>query len=129
MAKGSLRDRSREPTVPQITSLDQIETILPRYVWVDEDDNQVSPIHKELRSAFNFVNGWDEKIERFKREMGDEDLGFDDIAADPGRRMSYQKLTRSGKPPVKLKRVSIEVTVNEATEEEKTLAGVMLGRK
>lgn len=112
-----------------------METILPRYVWVDEDENQVSPIHKELRSAFNFVNGWDERFERLKREFcKDEDLDPDDLTPemikhDSRFQRAYQQMTRSGKPPVELKRVTIEIKIEEPSEEEQALAMMMLGRK
>lgn len=130
MAKGATHDRSREPTVPQITSIDQIETILPRYVWVDEDDNQVSPIHKELRSAFNFVNGWSERFERLKNAFyEDEELTPEQVKNDPRFQRAYQQMTKSGKPPVALKRVKIEIKVEEPSEEEQALAMMMLGRK
>jgi hypothetical protein len=130
MPRGAAHDRSREPSLPQITSIDQMETILPRYVWVDEDDNQVSPIHKELRSAFNFVNGWDQRFERIKREcFDDEEPSPEVIQRDPRFQRAYQQMTRSGKPPVKLKRVRIEIKIEEPSGEEQSLAAVMMGRK
>lgn len=133
MARGA--SHPREPSLPQITSIDQIETILPRYVWIDEDDNQVSPIHKELRSAFSFINGWQDRFERLKRAFcADEDLDPDDLTPemikhDSRFQRAYQQMTRTGKSPVKLKRVTIEIKIEEPSDEEKTLAAVMMGRK
>lgn len=126
MAKGQrLHEKRRtsphEATLPQITSLDMIETILPRYVWVDEDDNQVSPIHKELRSAFNFVNGWSDRWARIVEQYGDP---TEEGTSWTG---SVDQLTKSGKPPVKLKRVVINIKVDDVTEEEQRMAEIMMG--
>jgi hypothetical protein len=130
MTKGAAHDRSREPSLPQIVSIDQIETILPRYVWVDEDENQVSPIHKELRSAFNFVNGWSERFERLKKAFcEDEELTLEQAKNDPRFHKAYSQMTKSGKPPVALKCVKIEIKIDEPSEEEQALAMLMLGRK
>lgn len=130
MGKGLKPPDPREASLPQITTIDQIETILPRYVWVDEDDKQVSPIHKELRSAFNFVNGWQHRFDRLITEASEqgEKLTEEEIKHDSRFQTGYQKMTRSGKPPVKLKRIKISIEVLDPTEEEQTLAKVMLGR-
>lgn len=35
-----------------------------KYAWLDEDGNQMSPTHEKLRSALNFINGWNSRWER-----------------------------------------------------------------
>lgn len=124
MAKGRVHEKRRnlhEPTVPQIFTIDKIESVLPRYVWVDRDDRQVSPIHKELRSAFNFVNGWNDRWTRIVEQYGDPN---EEGTTWTG---NLDQLTKSGKPPVKLRRVVIDIKVEDVTEEEQKMAEIMMG--
>lgn len=119
MARGAEHTK-RESTIPQITSIEKIETVLPRYVWVDEDEKQVSPIHKELRSAFSFINGWHSRWARMVEKWGTPNDG-------EYLHREFEAMTKSGKPPVKLKRVEISITVEDITEEEQKMAEIMMG--
>lgn len=114
----------------QITTIDEAEAAMPRYVWIDEDGAQVSPIHKELRSAMHFINGWAANYERVQKERQRmRDSGIENAETVETRAdQTLTQLTKSGKPPVKLKRVMIEINVVDPTEEEMKLAEIMKGK-
>jgi hypothetical protein len=69
-----------------------------KYMWVDEDGEQVSS-HAKFTAALAFINGWHERVERLKKRDGDVDLTQTNSA------VGYRKMSKSGKPPVKLVRV------------------------
>lgn len=87
----------------------EAEGIVVRYVWLDEKGEQVSPIHRKVSTALNFVEGWHERWDRLNRHNVPEDSNY--------RKM----MTRTGEPPVKLKRVVIETKLAELMPGEQTL--------
>jgi hypothetical protein len=81
--------------IPHITSI-KPDDLAPRYVWVDEDDNQVSPVHRNFRTALNFVNGWHERWEKLLNRYGNptpENLHQFESG--------YVQMSKTGKPPIK----------------------------
>ena len=83
-----------------------------RYCWVDEDDQRVSPVHKDFGKALSWISNWPDLVARLQ--------GWRDGTANspwPHSEESIQKLERSvsitGKPPCKLKRV-VTRTIGEA---------------
>jgi hypothetical protein len=111
--------------VPKIDAVEKakIEETSPRYVWLDEDDNQVSPIHREFHSAMTFVNNWKGRWDLLIKRYGEPDT-------DKYAFTSYGKfraLTRTGKAPLKLMRVIVRISVEDSTEEEQEKAKIMLG--
>lgn len=99
-----------------IKSIEEADLKQPRFVWVDEDDKQVSPVHTTMRAALSFISGWPARFESYVEAHG----GIDNIRPDALRQM-----TKSGKLPVKLKRVKISVEVEELTQDEQRLVGIM----
>lgn len=82
-----------------------------RYCWVDEDDQRVSPVHKDFGKALSWISNWPGNVARLK--------GWHDSGEDrrwPTSPDSVAKLERStsltGKPPAQLKRVVIR-TIGE----------------
>lgn len=108
--------------IPAITGIDQMEVLLPRYVWLDEDEEQVSPIHKEFRAAMQFVMNWQGQWDAAIAKHGYPDK--DDLLSSW---MPFRKLTKSGKPPTHLKRVIVKIEMEEPSAEEIAQAQVMLG--
>jgi hypothetical protein len=90
------------------------ETI--KYVWLDEDGEQVSALHKNFATALNFINGWHDRYMRLKQRYP----GFEHSS------MHYQAMTKSGKPPVQLVRVVIRTDHEELTEAERMIVEAML---
>lgn len=112
--------------IPKIDSIEKskIEEITPRYVWIDEDGNQVSPIHREFHSAMTFVNGWQTRWDLLRGKHGRD---FDIEEEMSYTYSKFRAMTKTGKPPKELKRVVVRVAVEEPTDEEKDKAKVMLG--
>lgn len=100
-----------------IKSIEEADLAQPRFVWVDEDGHQVSPVHTTFRRALNFISGWQGNFDRIK---GLEEQTGHILPAS-------KQLTKTGKPPVALKRVVITATVEDLTEDEQRLVAVMRG--
>jgi hypothetical protein len=45
----------------------QIEQVI-RYIWTDEDGEQVSPLHKTFVTALAWREGWEENWERLNEQ-------------------------------------------------------------
>jgi hypothetical protein len=92
-----------------------------RYTWVDEDDNQVSPVHTDFSKALNFINGWHARWDRLVERYGTPNV-------DNMRRFNnaYVPMTRTGKPPIKLIRVIINIERQELTPAETEVCKTML---
>lgn len=105
--------------VPRIVTVNPTD-LFDRYVWLDEDGEQVSPIHREFRSAILFAvdwqTRWDKLVERFGEPSETNLSRF---------QKNWSQMTRSGKPPLTLKRVHIEITVDELWPEEAVVAETM----
>lgn len=86
------------------------ETI--KFVWLDEDGNQVSPTHTKIRSALNFVVWWRERFERVANNWG----GFERVP-DHLR----DTLTKTGKPPVRMEQRIIRTYAVELTDAQQAL--------
>lgn len=106
--------------LPEINGIEP-EELLDRYVWVDEDGAQVSPVHRELRSAIMFATAWHERWKRLIARHG-EPRDTDDYRFQK----NHIPMTRSGKPPAALKRLHIAIELVDATDEEKTIAKAVL---
>lgn len=106
--------------VPKIKTINPLD-LLDRYVWIDEDGAQVSPVHESLRAAIGFINGWhqrwDKLIEKWGEPTGPDDFHF---------QSAYAPMTKSGKPPVDLKRVHVEIEVRDVSAEERAIVDAML---
>jgi hypothetical protein len=61
-----------------------------KWAWFDEDGEQVSPTHQKFVSALKFFDGWQARFDR---------VSWSDTAR--------QQLTRTGKPPVALRRLIV----------------------
>lgn len=113
--------------VPNISNIniDHIDTVAPHYVWLDEDDAQVSQICKHFRAAMDFINGWQERWDK----QVDRNISFSNSEARDFKSeySPWRKLTRSGKPPAKLKRIEVEISVVDCTDEEQAKANIMMG--
>lgn len=107
--------------IPQIVGIDQLEVMLPRYVWLDEDEEQVSPIHKEFRAAMQFISNWQGQWDAAVAKHGfptREDL--------TDRYLPFRQLTKSGKAPTHLKRIVIKIEMEEPSQQEIEQSQVML---
>lgn len=108
--------------VPKLKTINPLD-LLPRYVWVDEDGEQVSPIHESMRAAINFINGWHPRWGKLVERWGEPD---DD---DKFRKhYAYAPMTKSGKPPTDLKRVHVQISVVDIDTEERAIVDAMLKR-
>src|SRR3954468_18060169 len=76
-----------------------------KFVWLDEDGNQCSPVHAKFRSALDFISTWDTRTERIARN--------DDGGA---KYRLPQPHSKTGKPPVKLQRLVIRTYTEDITE-------------
>ncbi len=100
--------------LPKITSIDQAD-IAPRYVWVDEDGHQVSAVMREFGRALNFIQSWQARWDKLQRsiEEGRKVYGHGaDVAA----------MTRSGKPPITLKKIVVSIEIVDLEGDEQTVA-------
>lgn len=98
-----------------IASIEKADFSQPRFVWVDEDKKQVSPVHRDLRTALNFISGWQSNYDRVRKH--EEEIGREIPA--------LKQLTKTGKPPVALQRVKIDITIEDLTADEQRLVEVM----
>ena len=102
-----------------IKSIEDADLKHPRFVWVDEDGKQVSPVHRNMRAALSFISGWQTRYDNLVQAHSDSERSS-------GRFLdAINSMTKSGKPPVKLKRVKISVEVEDLTEDEQRLVGIM----
>lgn len=92
-----------------------------RYVWLDEDGAEVSPQHAKFFTALSFRDRWDDHVRKLRARYGDDaDL------TQPSPAAGYSALTKTGKPPVTLKRIIVEVRYDELTLAEKDVLKSML---
>lgn len=73
-----------------------------RYCWVDEDDQRVSPVHKDFGKALSWISNWPGLVARLEhwRSGGSPWTHGEESIAKLERSVSI-----TGKPPVELKRV------------------------
>lgn len=80
-----------------------------KYAWLDEDGNQMSPTHEKLRSALNFINGWNARWARVQGQV------------------SWEKdVTRTGKPPHRLQRLIVRTYSAELTAAQQEIVETYL---
>jgi len=92
-----------------------------KYVWVDEDGREVSPVHAKFRSALSFYAGWHDKAERHRKRFGeDADL------TQPHSGVGYSSLSKSGKAPVQLKRVVIRTYIEDLADKQQAIVDAYL---
>lgn len=72
------------------------------YVWKDADDNEVSPVHRDLGAAISFRVNWNKRWLKLLRRFADNHGG---INADFVPEHLLTPMTKTGKPPVTLERV------------------------
>jgi hypothetical protein len=98
------------------------------YVWIDEDDEQMSPTHKTLGTALAFGSTWDENhsriqraLERIRAELKEHPgRGYDRRLE--GAQNALVRLTSTGKPPVALRRLVMTTTLERPTPGEDVIA-------
>lgn len=121
-----------------------------KFCWVDEDGARMSPVHKTILAALNFLVGWDDARERLERAAVKAQEKYDDeleriehwqpeggLPQIEGRKRSavqsfdYDvnkineakfKITRTGKPPAQLRRLVTSTVVQDPSEDELLLA-------
>lgn len=91
-----------------------------KYMWIDEDGEQVSPVHAKFGTALNFINGWHERVGRLREKWGPD---FD--LTRPHSSSGYTALSKSGKPPVQLVRLVVREVQEELTEQERAIVESM----
>lgn len=115
-----------------------------RYCWIDEDGARISPAHRDLAAAINYLARFDEVQERlnaqaaraqevFENEKSDIEQWDQEPRVKEGRLHSAtsrferdmakinenkQKLTRTGKRPSRLRRLVTSTVVQEPEREE-----------
>jgi hypothetical protein len=110
-----------------------------RYCWVDEDGARVSPVHKDFGKALSViadwpamlarVQRWQDELDEKRREKPDSELGDANYERNNREREEKRiteamfKITRTGKPPVQLKRLVIRTLVEDLEEHEAATVG------
>lgn len=103
------------------------------YVWVDETGDRMSPIHKSLGTAMNFVSDWHENFDRISSRLADlrHNEGESGLDHWEQRRLTaaikrMDKLTSTGKPPVTLRRLVVTTTLEDPDEDDLSVAAKIL---
>jgi len=91
-----------------------------KYVWVDEDGNQVSPIHSKFSTAMHFVAAWWSRHDRVVDRWTSLENAPDTLT---------QSLTKTGKPPVDLKRLVIREEAAELSESERSITDALINEE
>jgi hypothetical protein len=98
---------------------------LVKYVWVDEDGEAVSPQHTTFRSAVSFINSYAMRKQRI--ETGLKRARQRDDRWELERRETEEaNLTKTGKDPVKLRRLVIAQTFEDPSADEQRVADLFL---
>lgn len=97
-----------------------------KYVWVDEDDKIMSPVHASIGKAINFASDWHENYIRLRNRREEIEAAIEEeINSTWNERQletvkkSMGKMTRTGKPPKDIKRVQIVTTIEEPEDLER----------
>lgn len=106
-----------------ITEIDAEPTPVYAYVWVDEDNAQVSPIHAKFGSALNFYEGWHERWAKIIEKHGPP---TSDQLKSVVYSKAYTPMTRSGKPPVALKRLVARFSLEDLIPDEASVVGAIV---
>lgn len=109
--------------LPRLTGI-KPEDYLPRYVWLDEEGEQVSPVHQSLRSAISFISGWQTRWNTLIKRYGEYNLNNKSFFEK-----AYSPMTRSGKPPHQLKRLMVKTELVQLSEEEQIIADALLSEE
>lgn len=112
-----------------------------QYVWLDEDEQRVSPIHKTLGTAVNWVSEWHENYMRLQDKLQELYALLQTFNTDKERdRYSFtrcsqnikaaensnKKLSLTGKQPVELARWVMTTAVVDPNTDEKRLSDLVL---
>jgi hypothetical protein len=101
-----------------MTQLDQVV----RYIWTDEDGEQVSPLHKTFVTALAWREGWEENWERLQEQKAEFESNTTDRSWYQRRletlAKSIAKMSLTGKPPVDLHRHVATITIEPLSEKE-----------
>lgn len=110
-----------------------------RFCWIDEDGARVSPVHKDFGKAISWISDWPshmarttEKLEKARAEMSQHppDSGWYRSAERDATKAQeiLDRLTRTGKPPVRLRRLVMRTTVESIeSHENETVERVVEG--
>lgn len=105
-----------------------------KYVWVDEDDEVMSPIHGSLGAALGFAGDWQEKWDKAQATFERAEATPEDHRTYSQRQIlenaekTAMKLTKTGKPPHRLKYHVTTVTIEDMTDAEDSAAQLVLRR-
>lgn len=112
-----------------------------QYVWLDEDGERVSPIHKTLGSAVNWVSEWHENCMRLQKKLEElyalqatfttdserKEYAFGRCNQDiKSAENSSKKMSKTGKQPIKLGRWVMTTAVVDPNVDERRLSDLVL---
>lgn len=93
-----------------------------RFCWIDEDGARVSPIHGDFGKALSWISDWPEWNKRIDERDTNLNLSETDIWSERERAAidkAKARLSLTGKPPKKLRRLVMRTTVESIVEHER----------
>lgn len=105
-----------------------------RYCWVDENGKRVSPIHTSFGPALTYINDWNKRAAAIERRAVEAQREWDMAKSQDPQPVAWRlekferevervntiknKLTLTGRAPIRLVRVVTRMTVEPLTEAE-----------
>lgn len=119
-----------------------------RFCWVDEDGERISPVHNDVGKALSFCADWQLKHDRLEVRAQEVTEAFQEAQSQatvrgeplPEYRIqrseqdakkfqeAREKLTLTGKPPAKLMRLAVRITLEDPIEIEQQMAALELAK-